>query len=46
MGFLYLYGYSKMFLAGVHARTHMNIKLAHVLVDDYVSQVMDIETSN
>ena len=24
----------------------MNIRLAHVLVDDYVSQVMDIEMSN
>ena len=30
---LYLYGYSKMFLVGVHVRTHMNIRLAHVLVD-------------
>ena len=36
----------KMFLARVHARTHMNIRLAHVLVDDYVSQVMDMEMSN
>ena len=36
----------KMLLVGVHARTHMNIRLAHVLVDDYVSQVMDIEMSN
>ena len=36
----------KMFLVGVHERTHMNIRLAHVLVDDYVSQVMDTETSN
>ena len=33
-------------LVGVHVRTHMNIRLAHVLVDDYVSQVMDIEMSN
>ena len=24
----------------------MNIRLAHVLVDDYVSQVMDMEMSN
>ena len=30
---LYLYGYSKMFLVRVHVRTHMNIRLAHVLVD-------------
>ena len=36
----------KMFLVGVHARAHMNIRLAHVLVDDYVSQVMDMEMSN
>ena len=36
----------KMFLAGVHAWTHMNIRLTHILVDDYVSQVMDIEMSN
>ena len=35
-----------MFLVGVRARTHMNIRLAHVLVDDYVSQVMDMEMSN
>ena len=27
-------------------RTHKNIRLAHVLVDDYVSQVMDMEMSN
>ena len=43
---LYLYEYSKIFLVGVHVRTHMNIRLAHVLVDDYVSQVMDMEMSN
>ena len=43
---MYLYGYSKMFLVGVHARTRMNIRLAHALVDDYVSQVMDMEMSN
>ena len=30
---LYLYEYSKMLLVGVHVRTHMNIRLAHVLVD-------------
>ena len=36
----------KMFLVVVHAWTHMNIRLAHVLVNDYVSQVMDIEMSN
>jgi len=36
----------KMFLVGVHVRTHLNIRLAHVLVDDYVSQVMDMEMSN
>ena len=33
----------KMFLVGVHAKTHMNIRLPHVLVNDYVSQVMDME---
>ena len=36
----------KMFLVGVHAWTQMNIRLAHILVDDYVSQVMDMEMSN
>ena len=36
----------KIFLVGVHASTHMNIRLAHVLVDDYGSQVMDMEMSN
>ena len=35
----------KMFLDGVHIRTHLNIRLAHVLFDDYVSQVMDMEMS-
>lgn len=35
-----------MSLVGVHVRTHMNIRLAHVLVDDYVSQVIDMEMSN
>jgi hypothetical protein len=33
-------------LIGVRVRTHMNIRSAHVLVDDYVSQVIDIEMSN
>ena len=36
----------KIFLVGVHAWTHMNIRLAHALVDGYVSQVMDMEMSN
>ena len=36
----------KMFLVGVHAKTHMNIRLAHILVDDYVSQVMGVEMTN
>jgi len=36
----------KMFLVGLHVRTHMNIRLAHVLVDDYVSQIMDMGMSN
>jgi len=36
----------KIFLIGVHAWTHMNIRLAHVLIDDNVSQVMDMEMSN
>ena len=35
-----------MSLVGVHVRTHLNIRLAHVLVDDYVSQVIDMEMSN
>ena len=35
-----------MSLVGVHVRTHMNIILVHVLVDDYVSLVMDMEMSN
>ena len=33
-------------LVGVHVRTHVNIRLAHRLVDDYVSQVIDMEMSN
>jgi len=32
----------KLFLVGLHVRTHMDIRLAYVLVDDYVSQVMDM----
>jgi hypothetical protein len=36
----------KLFLVGVHVWTHMNIRLAHVLVDDSVSQVIDMEMSN
>ena len=36
----------KMFLVGLHVRTNMNIRLAHVLVDDYVSQIMDMGMSN
>jgi len=36
----------KMSLIRVHVRTHMNIRLAYVLVDDYVSQVIDIKMSN
>ena len=32
----------KLFLVGVHVRTHIDIRLAHVLVDDYISLVMDI----
>ena len=35
-----------MSLVGVHVRTHLNIRLAHVLVDYYVSQVIDMEMSN
>ena len=33
-------------LVGVHVRTNLNIRLAHVLVDDYVSQVIDMEMLN
>jgi len=36
----------KLSLINVCVRTYMNIRLAHVLVDDYVSQVIDIEMSN
>ena len=35
----------KVSLIRVCVRTHMNIRLANVLVDDYVSQVIDIEMS-
>jgi len=36
----------KLSLIRVHVRTHMNFRLAYALVDDYVSQVIDIEMSN
>jgi len=36
----------KLSLVGVYVRTHMNIRLVHVLADDYVSQVMDMKMSN
>ena len=36
----------KLSLIRVHVRIHMNARLAHVLVDDFVSQVIDIEMSN
>jgi hypothetical protein len=36
----------KLFLDGDHVWTHMNIRLAHVLVGDSVSQVIDMEMSN
>jgi hypothetical protein len=36
----------KLFPVGVYVWTHMNIRLAHVLVGDYVSQVIDMEMSN
>jgi hypothetical protein len=43
----YLYGYSKVVPNRSFCEdTHMNNRLAHILVDDYVSQVMDIEMSN
>ena len=35
-----------MSLVGVHVRTHLNIRLAHVFVHDKFSQVMDMEMSN
>ena len=36
----------KLSLIRVRVRIHMNVRLAHVLVDDFVSQVIDIEMSN
>jgi hypothetical protein len=36
----------KLFLVGVHVWTHMNITLAHVLVDGCVSEVIDMDMSN
>ena len=36
----------KSSLVGVHVRTHVNDGLAHVSVDDHVSQVIDMEMSN
>jgi hypothetical protein len=33
-------------LVGVRVRTYMNIRLAHELVDDYVSQVMNMKVLN
>jgi hypothetical protein len=36
----------KFFLVRVHVWTDMNIRLAHVLVDDCVSKVIDMEMSN
>lgn len=36
----------KLSLVGVHVRTHVNNGLAHVSVDDHVSQVIDMEMSN
>jgi len=36
----------KLSLIRVHVRIHMNIRLAYVLVDDFASQVIDIEMSN
>jgi hypothetical protein len=36
----------KLFLVRVYVWTHMNIRLAHVLVDDSFSQVIDMEMSN
>jgi hypothetical protein len=36
----------KLSLIGGRVRTDMNIRSAHVLVDDYVLEVIDIEMSN
>jgi hypothetical protein len=35
----------KLFLVGVHVWTYMNIRLAYVLVDNCVSQVINMEMS-
>ena len=42
---IYLYEYFKVLLVRVHVRTHMNIRLAHVLVDwlCFTSHVMTIQ---
>jgi hypothetical protein len=36
----------KLFLVGVHVWTCMNFRQAHVLVDDCISQIIDMEMSN
>jgi hypothetical protein len=36
----------KLFIVGVHVWTHTNIRLAYVLVDDSISQVINMEMSN
>jgi len=36
----------KLSLISFRVRIHMNIRLAYVLVEDIVSQVIDIEMSN
>ena len=36
----------KLSLVEVHVWTHVNNGLAHVSVDDHVSQVIDMEMSN
>jgi len=36
----------KLSLISFRVRIHMNIRLEHVLVDDFASQVIDIEMSN
>jgi len=36
----------KLSLIRVRVKIHMNTRLAHVLVDNFVSQVIDIEMSN
>jgi len=42
----YLYGYSKVVPDQSSCEDTHEFRLAHVLVDDYVSQVIDIEMSN